>query len=180
MRVYVRRRTTISCITPTVKHGEDSVMEWGWAFANCRVRDLNPVKGKLNQTDYHNMLQHHTISSGTRLVDQGFVLMQDNDSKHTSKHCRRYIKSEEEQHVLQLMSWPAQSANLNPIELVWDQFERKLRAKQPTGTVLLWHLLQESWAGLSSVYLQSLMERMPRICEAVIAAKGFILMNQRF
>ena len=31
--------------------------------------------------------------------------------KHNSKPCQRYIESKEEQHVLQLMSWLAQSMN---------------------------------------------------------------------
>ena len=60
------------------------------------------------------------LSSGMQLVGQGFVLKQDNEPKLTSKICQRYIKSKEEQHVLQLMSWLVQSVNLDPIELVWD------------------------------------------------------------
>ena len=116
-------------------------------------------------------LQHHTIPYRTQLVGQGFILMQDNDPKHTSKLCQMYFKSKEEQHILQLMSWPAQSADLNPIELVWDELDWKVKAKQPTSATHLWQLLQESWAELSSVCIQSLMERMQRICEAVIAAK---------
>ena len=36
----------------------------------------------------------------------------------------------------------------------------------------LWQLLKKSWAELSSVYLQSLVERMPRVFEAVRATKG--------
>ena len=71
-------------------------------------------------------------------VSQGFVLMKDNDQKHTSKLCQRYIRSKEEQHFLQLMSWVAQSAGLNPTELVWDEFDQKVRAKQPTNEAHLW------------------------------------------
>ena len=41
-------------------------------------------------------------------------------------------------------------------------------------------LLRKSWEELYSVYLQSLMERTSIICEAVIAAKGVLLMNQKF
>ena len=70
------------------------------------------------------------------------------------------------------MSWPVQSADLNPVELVWDELERKVRAKQPISAAQLWQFLQESWKELSSIYLQSLVERMQRICEAVIVAKG--------
>ena len=76
------------------------------------------------------------------------------------------------------MSCLAQSADLNLIELVWDEFDRKVRAKQSISVTHIWQLLQESWKELSSIYLQSLVERMPRICEAVIVAKGgHILMN---
>ena len=65
------------------------------------------------------------MPSGTRLVAQGFILMLDNDPKHFTKLCWRYIISKEEQHVLQLMSWLVQSVVLNPIELVWDEIEYK-------------------------------------------------------
>ena len=51
------------------------------------------------------------------------------------------------------MSWPVQSVNLNPIELVWDEFDQKVRAKQPTSVAHLWLLSQKSWVELSSVYL---------------------------
>ena len=70
------------------------------------------------------------------------------------------------------MSWLAQSADLNPIELVWDELDQKVRAKQPTSAAHLGQHLQESWAELSSIYLQSLEERMLNICEVVIAKVG--------
>ena len=37
-----------------------------------------------------------------------------------------YIKSNEEQHVLLLMFWPSESADLNPIELVCDEVDWKV------------------------------------------------------
>ena len=70
------------------------------------------------------------------------------------------------------MPWPAQLADLNPIELELDELDRKVRAKQATSAADLWQLLEENWAELSSVYPHSLTERMPRICEAVVVAKG--------
>ena len=88
VRRRVGERAASPSITPAVKHGGGSVMELE-AFANYKVRDLHQVMGKLNQTGYHKILQHHVFLSGTRLVAQGFVIMQDNDPKHTSKLCQR-------------------------------------------------------------------------------------------
>ena len=111
----VGERAATPYITPTIKHGRGSIM----LLSFYKVGILH--QGKLNQTDNQSILQHHTIPSGTQLVSQGFVLMQDNDPQHTSKLYQRYIKNKKEQHVLQLMSWPMQSTELNPIELVWDE-----------------------------------------------------------
>ena len=82
------------------------------------------MKDKLSQTGYHSILQHHVIPSGTRLVGQGFLFMQDNDPKHTSK-----------QHVLQVVSWPARSADF---ELEWDELDREVKTKRATNTAHLW------------------------------------------
>ena len=70
------------------------------------------------------------------------------------------------------MSLPAQSADLNFIELVCDELDWKLRVKQPMSMAHIRQLLWEIWAKISSVYNQSFVERKSRIREAVIAAKG--------
>ena len=75
----------------------------------------------------------------------------------------------EKEYVLQLTSLMVQSVDL---KLMWDELDHKDSVKQLTSETHHWQLLQESWTELSSVYLQSLVERMPRICEAVIVAKG--------
>ena len=174
-RVFVRRRVgkrmVPRCVTPTVKHGGGSVMVWG-SFAGSRVGDLHRVSGTLNQNCYHSILQRHAIPSGIRLVGQGFILQQDNDPKHTSRLCQNYLRRKEQDGRLQIMEWPAQSPDLNPIELVWDELDRRVKAKQPTSATHLWELLQQCWEELSEQYLISIVERMPRVCSAVISAKG--------
>ena len=70
------------------------------------------------------------------------------------------------------MEWPAQSPDLNPIKLVWDELHRGVKAKQPTSFRHLWEPLQQSWEELSEEYLISIVERMPQMCSTVISAKG--------
>ena len=146
-------------------------MIWG-SFAGSRVGNLHRVTGTLNQKGYHSILQCHAIPSGLRIVVQGFILQQDNNPKHTSRLCQTYLRRKEQDCRLQIMEWPAQAPDLNLIELVWDELDRRGKAKQPTSATHLWQLLQQCWEELSEQYLISIAERMPRVSSAVVCAKG--------
>ena len=78
------------------------------------------------------------------------------------------------------MKWLAKSPDLNPIELVWDELDRRVKAKQPTNATHLWELLQQRWEEVSEQYLISIVERILRVCLAVISAKVATLMSQKF
>ena len=121
------------------------------------IGNLHLGKSKLTQTGYH------MIPSGARLVSQGFQLMQDNDPKHTSELYQKYIKSKEEQHILQLISQTY-------IPLTWSGMN--LTNKSQLNNLQVWLTSGNSCRKARQNYLQSLMERMQKICEAVIAAKG--------
>ena len=69
-------------------------------------------------------------------------------------------------------AWPPQSPDLNPMEMVWDEMDRRVKAKGPTSAQHLWELLQDCWKTISGDDLMKLIERMPRVCKAVIKAKG--------
>ncbi|KAK3518759.1 hypothetical protein QTP70_011551 [Hemibagrus guttatus] len=66
-----------------------------------------------------------------------------------------------------MSEFPAQSPDLNPIEHLWDELERRLRARpsHPTSVPDLTNALLEDT-------LLNLVESLPRRVEAVIAAKG--------
>ncbi|GAB0089654.1 hypothetical protein DMENIID0001_042320 [Sergentomyia squamirostris] len=83
-----------------------------------------------------------------------------------------YWENKEKQEVLSHMKWPPQSPDLNPIELLWDELDREVMENKPTSKTHLWELLQKSWEEISQETLSKLTERMPRLCRAVIKAKG--------
>jgi hypothetical protein len=70
------------------------------------------------------------------------------------------------------MEWPAQSPDLNPIELLWEHLDRMVRKKCPSSQSNLWEVLQEAWGEISSDYLNKLTTRMPKVFMAVISANG--------
>jgi hypothetical protein len=43
------------------------------------------------------------------------------------------------------MTWPPQSPDLNQIEMVWDESDRRVTENQPTSAQHMWELLQDHW-----------------------------------
>ena len=149
-RTFVRRRTNEKmleeCLTPSVKYGAG------------KVRDLYKVKGILNKEGYHSILQCHAIPCGQRLIGANFLLQQ---KKHTSKLCKNYLGKKQSAGILSVMEWPAQSPDLNPIELLWEQLDRMVRKKCLSSQSNLWEVLQEAWGEIYSDYLNKLTAWMP-------------------
>ena len=146
-------------------------MVWS-CFGAGKEGDLYKVKGILNKEGYHSILQRHAIPCGQRFTGANFLLQQDNDPKHTSKLCKNYLGKKQPAGIMSVMEWPAQSPDLNPIELLWEQLDRMVRKKCPSSQSDLWEVLQEAWGDIYSDYLNKLIARMPNFCKAVIAANG--------
>uniref|UniRef100_A0AAY4BRD6 Uncharacterized protein n=1 Tax=Denticeps clupeoides TaxID=299321 RepID=A0AAY4BRD6_9TELE len=71
----------------------------------------------------------------------------------------------------QTATWPPESLDLNPIQMVWGELDCRVKVKGPTSAKHLWELLQDCWKSISGDDLLKLIERMPRVCKAVIRAK---------
>ena len=70
-----------------------------------------------------------------------------------------------------------QSVELNPIELVWDEVLIEKPELNNLPSRLRFGNSFKKWVEQTSVYPQSLVEKMPRIYKAVIAV---ILKNEKF
>lgn len=174
-RIFVRRNTsekmTPQCIVPTVKHGGGSIMVWG-CFCGYGIGDFIKFDGIMKKENYKNILIRNAIPSGVRLIGRGFILQQDNDPKHSSRLCRKYLENKEADGVIVNMVWPPQSPDLNPIELLWEELDRKIRISCPSSAEELWRQLQNAWSFIERDIINKLVKRMPRLVEAVIKKKG--------
>jgi hypothetical protein len=74
---------------------------------------------------------------------------------------------------VEVMQWPSQSPDLNPIEHLWAEVERKLGARSFKRPQELWEAIQNVWNEIPIDSLINLVDSMPRRCQAVLNAKGY-------
>ena len=98
------------------------------------------------------------------------IFQQDNDPKHTSKKAKKCL----EDLNMNVLEWPPQSPDLNPIEHLWDVLKRRLGSYStpPQGVHELWQRVEEEWRKISKEECLALIESMPQRIEAAIKAKG--------
>ena len=124
----------------------------------------------MNSKMYKQILFHQLIPNANELFkDKSWVFQQDNDPKHTANNVKNYLKNKK----LVVLSWPAQSPDLNPIENLRSILDLGIKARAPKNEEELFQILQNQWKNISGELLQSLVESMPRRCKAVIKSRGF-------
>ena len=136
-------------------------MGWNW------VGMLIEVEGRMDADKYCQILDEGVVESFEKLEMEGEqYFQQDNNPKHTSRKAQQWFEDND----IQVLSWPAQSPDLNPIEHLWDHLHKYNTS--PHGVHELWDKLVDEWNEIPPEVCQNLIESMPRRIQAVIRAKG--------
>ncbi|KAK3533163.1 hypothetical protein QTP70_012415 [Hemibagrus guttatus] len=134
---------------------------------------LVPVKGTLNASAYQDILDNFMLPTlWEQFGDDPFLFQHD----CTPVHKARSIETWMSEFGVEELDWPAQSPDLNPIEHLWDELERRLRARpsRPTSVPDLTNVLLEDRSKIPMNTLLNLVENLHRRAEAVIAAKCLV------
>ena len=135
-------------IVPTVKHGGRSTMVWRCIGANS-VGDLIKIEEILKKEQYLSILRDHAMWEAINRAKFYFHAWQ-----RSQAYCKGFAKTIcniiEQSDESKMTHWPPQSVDLNPIENIWDESDRKIREVRPKSQNDLWNKLQDAWSQIVS------------------------------
>lgn len=145
-RVWRERRTAYlqGNIQPTVAFGGGSAMIWGCVSYDLKM-DLISVQGTLNGQQYQNVVLNGAVVPhvDNHALATRPIFMDDNARPHRARAVIDFLNN----NAIATLPWPAKSPDLNPIEHIWDQLGRQVRARDlPVQTLReLAAALHEEW-----------------------------------
>jgi len=157
-------------IKPTMKYGGGSVTIWG-----CLTKDgpgyMCKIDGRLDADLYVKILGDELLKTyeyyGFEKNEMTF--QQDNDPKHTSKKAVEWL----EENKIEVMQWPPQSPDMNPIEHMWNELDKRIRRRgEITSVEQLWEVMQDEWEKFDVNYCLKLIHSMPQRINDLLKSKG--------
>ena len=161
---------------PTVKHGGGSLMIWG-CMSGLGVGQVYRCEGTMRQDQYIWVLRNHMLPSASSLYGEGaYLFQQDNAPCHKAKRVIAFLERSD----IEVLQWPAQSPDLNPIENLWEVLFKKVEGSKPGSLEALWQLLRAAWQAIPVDTVQNLVHSMPRRCAAVQNIDLFLLCDGKY
>ena len=150
-------------LSRTVKH-PPKVNVWG-CFSARGFGKLVIVNGILESTQMVNIYARGLLPSAQKFYgpkSRNWQLLEDKDPKHTSKLSKAWKQRNE----VQVLDWPAQSPDLNPIENVWALIKARIRRKKIMTIQGLIRAIRQEWNSLTVEYAQKLAASCVHRCES--------------
>lgn len=149
--------------------GGGSVMVWaaiGW-FGKSEIAFL---EGKQDSIKYQATLENYLLPSGARIGGPNWKFQQDNAPIHVSESTMQWL----DDHNVEVISWPARSPDLNPVENVWAKLSQMVYAngRQFNSINELKVAITENWANVGLNFRRNLVSSMKNRVNEVIRVGG--------
>ena len=96
---------------------------------------------------YVQILQDHLIPNARRQFGRRWRLQQDNDPKHESRLVQQFLSNE----IPEVIVWPSNSLDGNPVENLWSIIRRRVEKRKPTNLEEFNKFLHEEWIKIDVV-----------------------------
>ena len=142
-----------------------------WGCISVKVVGCSKIyNGTINSDRYIDVIHNELIPSSHLWFIEGdeWIFQQDNASAHTSKRSTEcFLRNK-----IELLGWPANSPDLNPIEQCWSIIDSRLK-NQDIRTVDSFKVaLKAEFDKISAETCEKLFDSMPERIEKCIKSKG--------
>lgn len=151
----------------TIKHSP-SVMIWGCFSLNGRGSLYFLPKGETMKAKNYLAMLKEKLPHFMQILDCN-IFMQDSAPCHTAKIVLSWLKSN-----YNVLEWPGNSPDLNPIENLWTIVKNKVATRNSSSMPELINNIKRAWTMEINVELcQNLIKSMPNRIQCVIKNKGY-------
>jgi hypothetical protein len=157
------------CLHKTVKHSQ-KIMVWGAISVHGTSR-LSIVEGTMNQYKYIEVLETKLLRQTREwFAETPWIFQQDSAPCHTARSVKTWFAD----NGIQLLSWPGNSPDMNPIESLWCILKNEIHSVPITTKQRLVERLIEVWFRSDTIkeMCKNLIRGMPNRVKALKAAKG--------
>lgn len=142
------------------------IFAWG-GFCINGTTSLFCFRRIMDAKFYTEILETH-LPEVRNMLRGNWRLQQDNDPKHTSRIAKEFL----DKNVPEVMDWPSNSPDLNPIENLWAIVKRNVELRGPKNLSELERFLGEEWGNIPNSLIVNLVNSMPQRCREVIEKNG--------
>jgi transposase len=169
VRRFDNERLSHICTKKVLQHGAQ-VHVWG-SFSRFGVGILKRINGNLNSKNYQDLIVNNIDITGQCLVFPlpNFIFQQDNAPCHRSASTVSFLKTKK----INILDWPANSPDVNPIENLWGIIKRKINNMDTLNSEKMWIEIQKLWYNIPSSLCRRLVDSMPRRVSSIIKMKGY-------
>ena len=171
-RVWRRpdERLAYNMIHPTHTANCSYVGYWG-AISGQGVGPLFiiPHTTHMNTASFKSVMEEVMIPYYNSLSGH-YIFQQDGATYHTARSVLSFLEDQ----GVEVMKWPSQSPDLNPIEHIWKMLNEMIdkRMKDTHSYQELERVVQEEWRKLDVKKILNCIDSMPSRCKSVIKNKG--------
>ncbi|KAG7158960.1 Transposable element Tcb2 transposase-like 3 [Homarus americanus] len=125
-----------------------------------------PKNVTMKGTNYIEVLRDHMLPFWP--IHQCHHFMHDGAPGHKSKIVTKFLSDNE----TDMLEWPGNSPNLNPIKNAWNVMKNKIQEARPSNIKNLQEELKKLWVNMDVSYFASLAQSMHKRLQMVLKTKG--------
>ena len=158
---------TPSAEVKRVPRNRQKIMAWG-AISLKGLVGYYSFREIMDGPYFVQILREHLIPNARRQFGRRWRLQMGNDPKHRSRVALNFM----DEQVPEILEWPSNSPDVNPVENLWSIMKRRVEKRRPSNHDELDQYLHEEWQNVDISIVINLINSMRKRCLALIASRG--------